>query len=345
MNESDSERIETFLKQEGLSKSNSIELADLAIFTTCGVRQTAEDRVYGQVHNLRKKNREITIVITGCLAHRKDVQRRLKEKADFFIPIKDISSLKEIIQKEKNLPPSREDNKYLQITPSYQKKDTALVPIMTGCNNFCTYCIVPYARGREWSRSLDEITQEIQNLAKNDCKSIVLLGQNVNSYDYSTQEGGEIKFHSLFDTLASKFSQIEFSFFSSHPKDFSDKLIETIAKNKNISRKIHLPFQSGSDKILAAMNRKYTRKHYIGIIEKILAKIPTAKFSTDVIVGFPGESEEDFQATADMFKEIDFFEAYINKYSPRPGTVAEKLEDSIPWSEKKRRERYLRTLF
>lgn len=345
MNESDSERIEALLKEEGLLESNSIETADLAIYTTCGVRQTAEDRVYGQVHNLRKKNPKIKIVITGCLAHRKDVQRKLKEKADFFIPIADILSLREIIKNNKVDENQNGKNEYLELVPNYHKRDSAFVPIMTGCNNFCTYCVVPYARGREWSRPMSEIVAEIESLAKNNYKSVMLLGQNVNSYDYSTETEKEIKFPFLLDALASKFPEIQFSFFTSHPKDFSKELMDTIAKNKNISREIHLPFQSGSDKILKAMNRKYTQKHYLSIIEQIKKKVPDAKFSTDVIVGFPGETKEDFEKTADVFRKVKFFEAYVNKYSPRPGTAAEKLEDSIPWEEKKRREKFLRTLF
>jgi tRNA-2-methylthio-N6-dimethylallyladenosine synthase len=220
---------------------------------------------------------------------------------------------------------------------------------MTGCNNFCSYCIVPYARGREWSRPFKEIEKEISELNNSNKNTdgrrykrryVTLLGQNVNSYSHS-----KITFPILLNTLAQKFSNIKFKFLTSHPKDYSDELIEVIANNKNISREIHLPIQSGSDKILKAMNRPYTQKHYLNLIKKTQEKIPEVKFSTDVIVGFPGESQKDFQETVKVFQKIPFFEAYINKYSPRPGTASFKLEDDVSWEEKKRREKELRKYF
>ncbi len=394
MNFSDSERIAAFLEEKELKPAEKIEQADLVIFNTCGVRQTAEDRVYGQVHNLRKEESRIMnhessnkkkLIITGCLAHRKDVQIKLKDKVDVFLTIDDFfkncniknypeySGFKIPAQKDN----SRFENKYLCIKPRYHSKKNALVPIMTGCNNFCSYCVVPYARGREWSRPPEDVFKEVENLAKSGCKEITLLGQNVNSYKCKVKSrlpvtiaiwAGKSKvkitnknlklirnskfeirnfyltFPILLDNLAKKYPKISWRFLSSHPKDFSDELIKVIAENKNISQEIHLPIQSGSNKILKKMNRPYTQKKYLNLMAKIKKQIPNAKFSTDAIVGFPGETKKDFQETAKVFRKIKFFEAYINKYSPRPETAAFKLGNPVLWKEKKRRENVLRKL-
>jgi tRNA-2-methylthio-N6-dimethylallyladenosine synthase len=370
MNFSDSERMATFFEKNNFQPTDKIDQADLVIFNTCGVRQMAEDRVYGQVHNVFKKNPEKIIIVTGCLVHREDFRKRLENKADLFVSIKDFPKTLNLLKtnkkakniffhslenerKNKNnrgkveiMPVRLGRNKemdqiyafhYLKINPKYERKDSALVPIMTGCNNFCSYCIVPYARGREWSRPVKEIQKEIQNLTDKNYKKITLLGQNVNSFlDKKTT------FPVLLNKLSQKFSQTIFNFLTSHPKDYSDELIEVIAKNPNISREIHLPIQSGSDKILKAMNRPYTQKHYLNLIKKTQEKIPEVKFSTDVIVGFPGETKKDFQETIHVFQKIPFFEAYINKYSPRPGTASFKLEDNVSWEEKRQREKELR---
>lgn len=344
MNFSDSERIQTYLESNDFKPIENIDFADLVIFNTCGVRQTAEDRVYGHVHNLRKNNPKVLIVITGCLAHRKDVQLKLKNKADIFLPIKKIQKLDQYIKKlhdsgkSTKIKDGPSDN-YLDLIPKYEKKESILVPIMTGCNNFCSYCVVPYARGRQWSRPFLQITNEIEQANQGSCTKVLLLGQNVNSYKYR-----KITFPILLDRLSKKYPKITFSFLTSHPKDFSDELIKVIADNKNISKTIHLPIQTGSDKILRAMNRHYTKKHYLEIIKKIKKHIPDARFSTDIIVGFPGETLNDFQKTVSVFKRINFIQAFVNKYSPRPGTAAEKLGDPIPLEEKKRRERELRSL-
>jgi tRNA-2-methylthio-N6-dimethylallyladenosine synthase len=360
------------LEAQKFKPVNNIEKADLVIFNTCGVRQTAEDRVYGQIHNLRTWNMEHGtknkyIILTGCLANRKDAQRRLRDKVDLFIEIKDFLKSLSIFM---SFPRKRESSKfsgsrikcgmtksitgcqnYLSITPKYSNKHTAFVPIMTGCNNFCSYCVVPYARGREYSRPIEDIIKEINLLAKNDCKEIILLGQNVNSYRFidknSSADGADnslINFPALLNSLTKSYPKITFKFLTSHPKDFSDELIRATAKNKNISREIHLPIQSGSDKILKLMNRPYTQKKYLNLIQKIKKLIPSATFTTDVIVGFPGETKRDFAETIKVFKKVKYNEAYINKYSPRPGTAAWKLGNPIPWEEKKRREKVLREI-
>jgi len=380
MNFSDSERMATFFEENNFKETDKINQADLVIFNTCGVRQMAEDRVYGQVHNVFKKNPKKIIIVTGCLVHRKDFCKRLEKKVNLFISIKDLPKTLNLLKTKPRIKPKKhyyttvygskenndnnkhynklpktsptdhyhtlvydsdcKSNDYLKIEPKYERKDSALVPIMTGCNNFCSYCIVPYARGQEWSRPFKEIEKEIQNLADKNYKEITLLGQNVNSYAHS-----KITFPVLINNLAQKFPQITFYFLTSHPKDYSDELIEVIAKNPNISREIHLPIQSSSNKILKAMNRPYTQKHYLNLVKKTQEKIPEVRFSTDIIVGFPGETEEDFQETVKVFKKIPFFEAYINKYSPRPGTASFKLKDDVSLEEKKRREKILRKYF
>jgi len=355
MNYSDSERIVSILEKNKLKSTSNIKETDLVIFNTCGVRQTAEDRVYGQVHNVRKDNPRVKIILTGCLANREDVQRRLKNKVDLFIEIKDfprkLSNIKHLVLGNKRYSHNKNTYfnqcSYLSFTPKYASPSQAFVPIMTGCNNFCTYCVVPYARGREISRPAKEIVSEIINLSKKNYKEITLLGQNVNSYNgkgITKNKKHKIKFPELLNYLAKKFPEINFKFLTSHPKDFSDKLIDVIAKNNNISREIHLPFQSGSNKILKAMHRPYTKKYYLNLIKKSREKIPAAAFTTDVIVGFPGETQKDFQETVKIFKKVKYNEAYINKYSPRPGTAAFSLGDPILWEEKKRREKILRKL-
>jgi len=375
MNESDSERIASFFDSQGFQETQEIKKADLVIFNTCGVRQTAEDRVYGQVHNIRKASPNVKIIITGCIAHRKDVQRRLKDKVDLFISIKDIKKIPVELsflqdpasltfgEQKYNTQKNSDCNDYLNITPKYANKESAFIPIMTGCNNFCSYCVVPYARGREYSRPVEEIFKEIKNLYKKGYKEITLLGQNINSYCYEnsnsklttrknsktpnyklhiTNYNKKVTFPTLLNSIAKSFPNIKFHFLTSHPKDFSEKLMNVVAKNNNISKEIHLPIQSGSDKILKAMNRPYTQKHYLKLIKKAQEIIPRVTFTTDVIIGFPGETEEDFQETVKVFEKVNYTKAYLNKYSPRPETVAEKLGDPIEWNEKKRRAKFLR---
>ena len=367
MNVSDSERIAGFLdarplssspliKGRGLTPAEKIEEADIIIFNTCGVRQTAENRVYGQIHNLKKTNPRAKIIVTGCLANRPDVQKKLNKKVDLFVAINDLKKIENLLEignwkleipTRNKLTAGNKNNFYLSITPKYSHNHKAYVPIMTGCNNFCSYCVVPYARGQEISRSPEDILQEIKGLVVKNYLEITLLGQNVNSYCGKwiiKHKGKSIFFPELLNKLAQTYPKIKFNFITSHPKDFSEELIKVIAKNKNINRKIHLPIQSGSNKILKAMNRPYTKKQYLNLLKKIRQKIPEVSFTTDVIVGFPGETQKDFLETAKVFKKVNYSEAYINKYSPRPGTAAYKLGDPIPWEEKKRRAKALREI-
>jgi tRNA-2-methylthio-N6-dimethylallyladenosine synthase len=340
MNFSDSERMTSFLEGFGLKAADNIDQAGLVVLNTCGVRQSAEDRVFGAVHNLRKKNKDVLVIVTGCVAHRKDVQRKMKNKVDLFVRTKEFFQLD--LGDVLNLSASTDAcEDYFEIPPKYKKKATALVPIMTGCNNFCSYCVVPYARGREKSRSKKEIFDEVGGLNKKGCKEVLLLGQNVNSYESRERV---VKFPELLNSLAQAHPNIKFRFLTSHPKDFSDELIRVVAENDNVPNEIHLPVQSGSDAVLKDMNRPYTQKHYLELIEKIKKNIPDVKITTDVIIGFPTETEKEFKETVKVFEKVGFTDAYINKYSPREETAALKLGNPISWEEKKRREKILRDL-
>lgn len=379
MNYNDSERIAGLLECEKFIKAEKSEDADLIIFNTCGIRQAAEDRACTIIHNLKKQaiknNRQIKIILTGCLANRPDIQKKLKNKIDLFFSINDFEKFKNwIIENCLNPPAGGENSKleisaqnktqeniaYLSIAPKYSNKFQASVPIMTGCNNFCAYCVVPYARGREVSRPAKEIISEIKNLVKNGCKEITLLGQNVNSYRDSdknssaevqstlgTKEDQSITFPKLLKLIEKIPRKFWVRFVSSHPKDFSDELIKTIAKSKKVCEHIHLPIQSGSDKILSAMNRKYTAKHYLDLISKIKTAFKKYKpdvlcsITSDIIVGFPGETKKDFLESARIMEKIKYDLVFFGQFSPRPNTAAWKMKDNILKAEKEKREKYL----
>lgn len=347
MNISDSERIASFLEDKGYKKSAlSISEASLVIFNTCGVRQAAENRVYSLIHNLQKTDKKVRIILTGCLANRKDVQRRLKDKVDLFCEIKNFpEKFQETLDASylsDSLNTQCSSENYLNITPKYINNFSASIPIMTGCNNFCSYCVVPYARGREVSRPAQEIIAEIKTLLKNNCKQITLLGQNVNSYD-----DGKINFPQLLKKINSIPGKFWIQFVSSHPKDMSDELIETIAKSKKVCELVHLPIQSGSDEIIAKMNRKYTAKHYLNLARKIRSAFKEHKpgilfaLTSDIIVGFPGETKKQFLCSADIMQKAKYDMVFFGQYSPRPGTVAWKMKDNVSKAEKVKREQFL----
>jgi tRNA-2-methylthio-N6-dimethylallyladenosine synthase len=228
---------------------------------------------------------------------------------------------------------------YFDVPPIRADKFSAFVPIMTGCNNFCSYCAVPFTRGREKSRPAKKIINEVRVLVKNGYKEITLIGQNVNSY-----KDKKINFTKLLKTINALSGEFRLSFLTSHPKDMSDKLIATMAECEKLKKELHLPIQSGDNTILRKMNRHYTVAHYKKLIKKIRKQIPGIKISTDIIVGFPGETKKQFQNTVKLAKTINFDKAYIAKYSPRPGTAAARLKDDIPAAEKTRRWRMLDTL-
>jgi len=342
MNKSDSERVAAVLEKDGYHQAADITEADLVILNTCSVRQSAENRVFGLLQNLKKLKKDrpnLITAVTGCVAS-KDA-KRIQDKTDIVFNIKDLKSLPQMIRPLK----SRTDvltknHDYLKTKPKYNSEFQAHVPIMTGCNNFCTYCVVPYARGREKSRNSQDIIKECESLVKKDYKEITLLGQNVNSYGQDSPQ--EIDFGQLLKKVAQIPGDFWIRFITSHPKDMSDKLIKVIAKHQpKVTPYIHLAVQSGSNKILKAMNRKYTAEYYLKLVDKIQAQINDCRLSTDIIVGFPGETAQDFQETVDLFKKARFNMAYISQYSPRPGTAAAKLEDNVPREEKKTRDKKL----
>jgi tRNA-2-methylthio-N6-dimethylallyladenosine synthase len=349
MNKSDSERIASYLNNMGYKHTSVRENADIVIITTCGVRQSAEDRVYGFVPQIKKDNPNAKIVISGCLAERKDVIKRLRDKVDIWLPIKELPNFSKKLG-IKNKISSYKD--YLEIKPDYNSKISAFVPIGNGCNNFCAYCVVPYARGREVYRNPKDIHDEVVSLVKKGYKEIILIAQNVNSYKseiinskYETNfkfkilnSKQNIAFPDLLKLINSISGNFWVRFATSHPKDMSDELIDVIAGCDKICEHIHLPAQAGDNEILKRMNRGYTREYYLELIKKIRNKIPNASITTDIIVGFPGETEKQFNNTIKLFKEVGYDMAYIAQYSPRPGTAAEKLNDNITKKVKKQRE-------
>lgn len=314
-NEADSEKIAAVLEQQGHSITNNIDKADVVVINTCSVRESAENRVFGLINNLAKRKKSQKIIVTGCiLYHGTSWLRKKMPGVDEFKPIKEFIN---------------------SLTTYYPLPTTRFVPIMEGCDHFCSYCVVPYARGREKSRPFEEIVCEVEELARRGYKEITLLGQNVNSFKPS--------FAKLLTVLDEIPGLSKISFLTSNPWDLTDDIIEAM-KLPKIDRYLHLPVQSGDDKILKKMNRHYTAKNYFNLVKKIRQKVPDIKIGTDIIVGFPGEDEKAFQNTVDLCKKVGFAKAYIAKYSPRPGTAAYKLKDNVSPQEKKRRWRILEEL-
>lgn len=356
-NEADSERIASYYEARGFTKAKSIRTADDVVINTCMIRQKAEDRVYGLVYNLslaKKKGRKLKIVVTGCMvgmAAREKTGKMLgllKKKmpsVDEFLPIEEVG---------------------FDHAPIRADKDHALVPITNGCNNFCTFCVVPITRGREMSRPFDDILLECHELAGQGYTHITLVGQNVNSYgaDIVKEKGkrqkekgnityvkhlGRLRIPTLFPHLLREICKIEgimeVDFISSNPWDFSDDLIAVIARNPKISRHIHLPVQSGDTDVLRRMNRWYTREEYLALVKKLRAKVPGVTLSTDIIVGFCGETKLQFDNTVALAKEVGFTKAYVAMYSDRPHTAAHNAyADDVPHAEKKRRWQILEEL-
>ncbi len=353
MNKADSERIAGYLEDLGYEWAEDRTLANLVVLTTCGVRQSAEDRIYGLIPKIKKENKNTKIILTGCLSEREDVRKRLEGKVDIWLPIKELPKLSKLL---KPTPSSSEEGNfddcdYLKLNPKYNSKFSAFVPIGNGCDNFCSYCVVPYARGREVYRNAHEIIEEVKNLVKNGYKEINLIAQNVNSYsscitNHVSQITKDSKITNRnfmnFADLLRLVNDIEGDFWirfaTSHPKDMSDELIQAIADCDKICEYIHLPAQAGDNEVLKNMNRKYTIEHYKKLIDRIRDTILGVAVSTDIIVGFPGETKEQFQNTVKLFEEIKYDLAYIAQYSPRYGTKAAKMDDDVPQEEKKRRE-------
>ncbi len=336
MNKSDSERIASVLENMGYQAVNKPERADLIIVNMCSVRQSAVDRVDGlgkKFTEFKKQNPNLKTALTGCVLL--PDKTKLKKQFDLIFDIKNLTKLSNMLCYPLVIPRSN-TLEYFSVFPDSDSLVTAYVPIITGCNNFCAYCVVPYVRGEEISRPAQEIIKEVKKLIKNGHKEIILLGQNVNSYkDKNTNFPQLLK---LINDLPGEFW---LRFITSHPKDLSDELIETMAKSEKITEYLHLPVQAGDNQILKKMNRGYSVDQYKNLIEKIRKKIKNISISTDIIVGFPGETKKQFKQTAKLMKWAKFDMVYTAQYSPRPMTVASKLEDNVIKKEKKRREQIL----
>jgi len=344
MNVRDSEVMAGLLEKEGFKLVDKPALADIALVNTCSVRKHAEDRAYGQVWELKKikdRNPSLLIGVSGCMSAREkeNIFRRAPHvnmvvgPHSFYQLPRIIKSLRNPLDRVVALDNGREPF----ISESLAKRGTpyqAWVSVIRGCNNFCSFCIVPYVRGREKSRPQKEILETVTALAEGGVKEITLLGQNVLSYG---KDLGDIDFVDLLEEL-NKVSGIErIRFFTAHPRDVSERLIEAVANLSKVSEHFHLPVQSGSDRVLKAMRRGYGRNNYLEIIEKIRKIVPEASITSDILLGFPGESEKDFRLTKDLIREVEFDNAFIFKYSPREGTRAEKLKDNISQEEKEKR--------
>ena len=336
MNRSDSERIASVLNGMGYEETPDLKRADLAIVNMCSVRQSAVDRVYGLSPlfiALKTKNRAFRAVLTGCIL--KPERAKLASVFDFVLDKEDMENWPLLL---KGKEPKKNKSDYLKIVPEYTGNIQAFVPISNGCDNFCTYCAVPYTRGRLVSRSHKDILKEVKGLSEKGYKEIWLLGENVNSY-----KSGSFNFSKLIKEIDKIEGKFWLRFTSPHPKDFSDELIETLSESEKFAPYINLPAQAGDNAILRKMNRPYTREKYIALINKIRRAFnDNIAISTDIIVGFPGETKERFKSTEKLMKEAGFDMAYIAEYSPRPQSFAcEKMEDDIPLKEKKRRSKAL----
>lgn len=348
MNVADSEYLASLLLNTGnFEITTSITQADIIVINTCSVRKHAEDRAesfIGQLKKFKIKKEKLKIIVIGCFAQR--AKSELQKKYPFIDVIAgplDYEYLPEILSNTLGF-----EVKSVKHHNTFNKV-SVFVPIMTGCNNFCSYCIVPYVRGKEKSRPFNEVIEEIEYLVENGTKEVILIGQNVNSYSGIFNDGKEIKtldFAKLLSMVANLKTRHRFwlRFLTNHPKDMNYEIIETIKKHPNISRHIHLPLQSGSDRILQLMNRNYTLKKYKEIIKMIISEIPEISITTDLIVGFPTETDDDFQKTIEAVEEIRFDSAFVFKYSPRKGTKAYELPDDVPQSIKEERHHKLLSL-
>lgn len=371
LNENDSEKISGTLKEAGFIKTDKVEEAAIIVFNTCCVRENAEERLLGKLGEVKKYKEEkgTIIAIGGCMMQEKNMVQKIKESYKYvdilFGPHtlenfpKDV--YESLVEKKKIEDIIDVDGDIFEGIPVERNdKIKASVSIMNGCNNFCTYCIVPYVRGRERSRHPQDIVNEVINIAKEGYKEVTLLGQNVNSYlvserqkdknlMYEVDVNGKKMNVNSFATLLIALNEIDgierIRFISPHPKDFTDDVIDAINRCDKVCKLIHLPLQSGSTAVLKKMNRKYTKEQYLDLVYKIKNKIPDVKFSTDIIVGFPGETEEDFKDTLDVVSKVRYEQVFMFIYSRRIGTVADKMEDQIDENVKHERFDRLKKLY
>lgn len=348
MNVADSELVVSILQRQGYALTPDYQQADLILVNTCAVRESAEQRVLGRLNLfrvLKKDNPALKIGVIGCMAQRMGHElMEYNHAVDLVAGPDSYRSLPEMLEQinqgEKavhtdlsktetyhGICPERMDNKGI----------SAYISIMRGCNNFCTYCVVPYTRGRERSRAPESVLNELQRLQEAGYKEVTLLGQNVNSY-HGRANGRSLHFPQLLDQVASQAASMRIRFITSHPKDMSEDLLQVMQVHHNISNHIHLPLQSGSNQVLKRMNRKYTREWYLSRIEAIRSLLPGAGITTDVFAGFPGETEEDHQQTLEVMRQVEYDFAFMFRYSDRPGTYAHnRLPDDVPEDTKKRR--------
>ena len=366
LNENDSEKLCGMLEGMNYKKTDELKEADLVIFNTCCVRENAEEKLFGKLGEVKKLREEkgTIIAIGGCMMQEKHIVEKIQKSYQYDVIFgthtmhKFPQDLYNAIMENKRIADVVDiDGEIIEGLPIKRNDNIrASVTIMNGCNNFCTYCIVPYVRGRERSRKAEYILEEVQNLANKGYKEITLLGQNVNSYmveenkkakkEGIIQKGEEINSFAKLLRAVSKIEGIEkVRFVSPHPKDFTDDVIEAIADCDKVSKLIHLPLQSGSSNVLKIMNRKYTKEQYLELVDKMREKIPNVKFSTDIIVGFPGETEEDFEDTLDVVRKVNFEQIFMFIYSRRVGTPADKMENQIPEEIKHKRFDRLKKLY
>ncbi len=337
MNVHESEKIAGILRQSGYTEESSIEEADVIVFNTCCIRENAENHAFGNIGALKKLKRNkrgLVIAVGGCMAQEAGKAALLKEKFPFIDVVfgtHNLGELGSLIERKKaqkkaliSVPEERKETED-GVEPVRTSFPNAWVNIIYGCNNFCTYCIVPYVRGRERSRKKEDVLAEVRSLVKEGYREITLLGQNVNSY-----RDGDVAFPELLDAVASVEGDFRVRFMTSHPKDFSPELVAVMKKHNKICKLLHLPAQSGSNRILAAMNRRYSREKYLENVALLRREIPDCELTTDLIVGFPTETEEEFEETLSLVREADFASAFTFIYSPRTGTKAAEMEGRIP---------------
>ena len=341
MNVHESEKIAGILREKGYATSvPDVEEADIIVFNTCCIRENAENHAFGNIGNLKKlkkRKKELIVAVGGCMAQEEGKAQLLREKFPFIDIIFGthnvaelgplIDALREKRKKQVSVLPERKETED-HITPVRTSYPNAWVNITYGCNNFCTYCIVPYVRGRERSRRAEVILEEVESLVREGYKEITLLGQNVNSYN--SDGNGGMSFPELLDRCARIEGKFRLRFMTSHPKDFTRELALVMQKHEKICNLLHLPVQAGSDRILSLMNRRYTREKYLSEIKMLRELIPNCAVTTDLIVGFPTETEEDFLQTLSLVQEADFASAFTFVYSPRTGTKAAEMEGRIP---------------
>ncbi len=347
MNVHDSEKLAGMLEEMGFYQASRIEDADVILLNTCIIRENAELKLFGKVGSLKKLKKEkpeIIIGVGGCMMQSAEAVRRLYEKythVDLIFGTYNIHHLPDLIkrireEKGRVIEIWDEEEGLIPDLPAQREDDhKAWVSIIQGCNNFCTYCIVPYVRGRERSRAPEDILHEVEKLVKEGIKEITLLGQNVNSYGKDLKQ--MVDFADLLKEINSVEGLYRIRYMTSHPRDFSDKLIKAVRDYKKVCEHFHLPIQSGSSRILKEMNRGYNKESYLELIRKIKKSLPDAAITTDFIVGFPGETGKDFLETIDVVKQVRFDMAFTFIYSPRTGTPAAKMEDQIPEETKKER--------